>query len=125
MLQRYERSHEVASLGGCCPTLAGGPYDSAGMPRRRTPLRSTVALILAATSGVAACTGRGDPVPAPSLRPIPSTVPSDESALQPVEGGVTAETNTVPAGTIEWSEIVDGIAEITGIDDGTEVVVPT
>jgi len=64
---------------------------------------------VASAIGIAACTGRGDPVPAPALRPIPSTAASDEPALQPVEDDV--ETNAATTGIIEWREIVDGVED--------------
>lgn len=65
---------------------------------------------MASIIGLAACTGSADPVPAPSLRPIPSTVPSNEPALQPVDGD-TAVAGGAADGSIEWNEVVDGVEE--------------
>jgi len=106
MPQRYDRRRELVSKP-LLPEAARSAVRFVSMLRRRSPIRSA-ALLVAAAFGIAACTGGDDPVPAPALRPIPSTVAPDEPVLQPVEDAGPVEANV---GTIEWREVVDGVDE--------------
>ena len=68
---------------------------------------------MVAAFGLAACTGGDDPVPAPPLRSIPTTIVSDDPALQPSAADSTsaAADATSLEFDLEWNEVVDGVDE--------------